>query len=282
MSKSYEDQAAGLRRLMTSPQPRILSIISAAQTRQSRLMTNLAASICCDGSDVLIVQTKPYATDVELKAPLVDFINEPVDTEKMSITMPEGYSMAALLHQNQDTLLDDNTNNQLNLLFSKLAMEFQIVLVETALNEDQKLPLKILNESQIVIQLTSQPEDIKQAYQIIKQIAFQHLASNIGKRPPLGILVTETNEAKAKLVYQNISQVAKRYLKLDLDFIGVIPQDESLSSAAKLGRSVINVFPMAQATAAFKSIASKLDYRTNLPSNLPFSSNSYPLYEGSI
>ena len=281
MSKSYEDQAAGLRRLMTSPQPRVLSIISAAKTRQSRLMTNLAASICCDGSDVLIVQTRPYATDVELKAPLVDFINESVDADKMSITMPEGYSMAALLHQDQDTLLDDETSNQLNLLFSNLAMEFQIVLVETALNKDQKLPLKILNDSQIVIQLTSQPEDIKQAYQIIKQIAFQHLASNI-ENQPLGILVTETNEAKAKLVYQNISQVAKRYLKLDLDFIGVIPQDESLSSAAKLGRSVINVFPMAQATAAFKSIASKLDYRTNLPSDLPFLSNSYPLYEGSI
>ncbi len=285
MSKNHEDQAAGLRRLMTSPKPRVLSIVSVAQTRQSRLMTNLAASICVDGNEVLIVQASTDAplANIALKAPLVDFINTPllnnqIDSDKMSVTSAEGYAIAALLHPHQALSLDDNTSQQLNTLFTKLAMQFQIVLVEASLSPEQKLPLKILNESQIVIQLTSQPEDIKQAYQLIKQITFQHIAANI-KSQTLGILVTESSQAQAQLVYNNIAQVAKRFLKLELEFIGVIPQDESLTKADKLGRSVIEVFPMAKATAAFKSIAHKLASQLYGRNSLPALASSTLAFE---
>ena len=288
MSKNHEDQAAGLRRLMTSPKPRVLSIISAAQTHQSHLMTNLAASICVDGSEVLIVKASNDGplTHIALKAPLVDFIklplvNDQVDRDKMSVTSAEGYAIAALLHPKQALSLDDNTSQQLNTLFTKLAMQFQLVLVEASLSPEQKLPLKILNESQIVIQLTSQPEDIKQAYQLIKQITFQHIAANINSQT-LGILVTESSQAQAQLVYNNIAQVAKRFLKLELEFIGVIPQDESLIKADKLGRSVIDVFPLAKATSAFKSISTKLASKLYGRNSLPAQASHTLAFEGGM
>jgi flagellar biosynthesis protein FlhG len=55
--------------------------------------------------------------------------------------------------------------------------------------------------------------------------------------------------------------VAKRFMQIELEFFGAIPKDEHLSKAAKLGRSVIDAFPMAVASAALQKIAQRLDYK---------------------
>lgn len=268
-SSYLNDQASGLRRLMVSPQPRVLSIISAAKTQPARLMSNLAASLCSDGGDVLIVQNSPFPSNVKLKAPLIDFIHKPMDVNQMTTQMDEGYYVAALLRHQQENALDFERGSLLDSLFCKLAMQYQFVLVETKLNHQQQLPIKTLNLGQIVIHLTSQAEDIKQAYQLIKQISTQHIHANIESQP-IGILVTDTSDEKAKIIFRNITQVAKRYLKLELEFIGVVPADEALAKASKLGSSVINAFPLAQASAAFKAIAKHLDYRIDDRSTSPY------------
>ena len=61
MADFKNDQAAGLRRIMATPIPRVVSIISAASISaspthdQPRMMTNLAACIRSQGSEVLIL-----------------------------------------------------------------------------------------------------------------------------------------------------------------------------------------------------------------------------------
>lgn len=265
-ARPIHDQAAGLRRLMVSPQPRVLSIISAAKAQPAKFMTNmmsnLAASLSTDGSDVLIMQNSPFPAVIKLKAPLIDHIYKPLNIAQITTQMAEGYFMASLLRHQQESTLDFEKSSLLDALFCKLAMQFQFVLVETKLNLQHKLPIKSINQGQIVIHLTSQAEDIKQAYQIIKQISLQHIADDIESQP-LGILVSDTSVEKAHLIFKNIAQVAKRYLKLELEFIGVVPADDALAKAAKLGSSVINAFPFAHATQAFKAIAKRLDYRTH-------------------
>ena len=128
------------------------------------------------------------------------------------------------------------------------------MLVDTVLNNNA-LPLQSLNDGEIVIQLTRDPESIKQAYILIKQVC-----SQLGRRS-FGIVVSNASQAQAMLVFENIAQVARRFMQIDLEFMGAIPADEHLSRAEKLGRVVIDAFPMAQASAAFKALARKLDYR---------------------
>ena len=60
-----EDQAAGLRRLMSGPKPRIVTLLSAAAGNElPRILTNLAASFRQYGSDALIV----HAADANAEA----------------------------------------------------------------------------------------------------------------------------------------------------------------------------------------------------------------------
>jgi flagellar biosynthesis protein FlhG len=255
------DQAAGLRRIMAAPKPRVVSILSASSPQnQSRLMTNLAASIRCHGNEVLIVHASQESSEtgyeIDNLPTLLDVANEKSTLLNAIKSSSHGFYVAKLMQKNQpDTPLDSTMSSQLNRTFDNLAREYEIVLVDATLNKNHLLPLKTLNESEILIQLTRHPESIKQAYTLIKQIC-----SQLGRRS-FGIIVGDATEAQAQVVFRNISQVARRFMQVELEFFGAIPSDDHLSRAAKLGRAVIDAFPLATASKAFKEIAQRLDHK---------------------
>lgn len=258
--QAQDDQAAGLRRIMSTPKPRVVSIISAASAQdQTRLMTNLAASIATKGNEVLIVHASYDSNDASYEineCPTLLDVNQTrsilFDVIKSS---KYGFSVAKLMPKNLLKLpLDNDVSDQLNHIFNELALQYEIVLVDATLNNNYLLPLKALNESEIIIKLTRQSESIKDAYTLIKQICNQ-----LGRRS-FGIIVDNATEAQAQMVFRNISQVAMRFMQIELEFFGAIPSDDHLSRAAKLSRSVVDAFPMAAASNAFKQIAHRLDY----------------------
>ena len=261
MSKLHHDQAAGLRRIMAAPKPRVVSIISAATSQDHpRMMTNLAASIFEQGSDVLVVHASQDSQDTKYgleKSPsLFDVANEGVSLSDAIISTSYGFNVGKLMHKNQfNILLDTFECNQTNQLFDELAQQYEIVLVDATLNKDNLLPLKILNNGEIIIQLTRQPESITTAYTLIKQIC-----SELGRRP-FGIIVDNATDSQAQIVFRNISEVARRFMQIELEFFGSIPSDDHLNRAAKLGRSVIDAFPMSNSSNAFKEIAQRLDFK---------------------
>lgn len=261
MSNFKNDQAAGLRRIMASPRPRVVSILSASASQdQPRMMTNLAASISTHGSDVLIVHASHDSAEASYgiqKLPaLLDVANQEATLLNAIKTENAGFYVAKLMHKKQINIpLDTKTSNQLNRIFTSLAHQYEIVLVDATLNKNHMLPLQTLNHGEIIIQLTRHPDSIKQAYTLIKQIC-----SQLGRRP-FGIIVDDATEAQAQTVFRNIAQVARRFMQVDLEFFGAIPSDVHLSRAAKLGRAVVDAFPMATASTAFKGIAQRLDYK---------------------
>jgi flagellar biosynthesis protein FlhG len=261
MADFQNDQAAGLRRIMATPKPRVVSIIAASSTQdQPRMMTNLAASIRSQGSEVLIVHasktSREESYEINNQPALFDVANETCTLADAIKSTSHGVSVAKLLHKSQVNIsLDADAGVEMNRIFDALAREYEIVLVDATLNNEYMLPLKTLNESEILIQLTRNPESIKDAYTLIKQIC-----SQLGRRS-FGIIVDDATEAQAQAVFKNIAQVARRFMQIELEFFGAIPNDDHLSKAAKLGRSVVDAFPMATASTAFKLIAQRLDYK---------------------
>jgi flagellar biosynthesis protein FlhG len=158
--------------------------------------------------------------------------------------------------------MDTDASTPLNHAFNLLAQSYEIILVDATLNTQQVLPLKTLNESEIIIQLNRKPESITQAYTLIKQIC-----GELGRRS-FGIIVDEATDAQAQIVFRNISQVAKRFMQIELEYFGAVPTDDHLSRATKLGRSVIDAFPLAIASTALKQIAQRLDFKHDYASNM--------------
>jgi len=255
------DQAAGLRRIMAAPKPRVVSIISASATDQSRMMINLAASIRAQSNDVLIVHasktTREASYEVDKTSTLYEIAKTSASLTTAIKNTKQEFAVAKLLPKNQiSTPLNGNAGQVLNQLFDELVLQYEIVLVDATLNNDDLLPLKTLNDSDILIQLTREPESIKDAYTLIKRIC-----SQLGRRS-FGIIVDDANDAQAEVVFKNIAQVAKRFMQIELEFFGAIPADVHLGKAAKLGRPVIDAFPLTPASNAFKQIAQRLNSKS--------------------
>ncbi len=255
------DQAAGLRRIMAGPSPRVVSVISAASDRnQPRLMCNLAASLFLQGSDVLIVNAAKASREANISyqmpsmPSLVDVLLYQAPLAQAIQINKQGFAVGKLLPEHMvETPLDSQLSASLDQMFIQIAKEYEVVLVDTTLNKNHILPIPALNNSDIIIQLTQEAESIKQAYRIIKQ-----LCNQIGRRP-FGILVDGVSAAQAEVVYRNIAQVARRFMQIELEFIGHIPADEYVNKAAKLGRPVIEAFPFAKSSNAFRLVAQRLD-----------------------
>ena len=143
----------------------------------------------------------------------------------------------------------------LNKTFETLSGLFEVVLVDAVLDEKHQLPLAMLNQHDILIQLSSDAASIKEAYTLIKRVY-----SQMGRRS-FGIIVSDATDAQAAATFRNISQVARNYMQVDLEFFGAIPSDEHLSRATKLGRVVIDAFPLTEAAKAFKALAQRLNYK---------------------
>jgi len=255
------DQAAGLRRIMAKPEPRILSVLSASSTQaQQRLITNLAASMVNQGSEVLVMHASEHTLEhhyeLDHSPTLQDVIADKHTLAQAIKATTHGFSSVKLMHKNLlNKTSDDHTARQLNLMFNQLSQQYDIVLVDTMLNSANVLPLHKLNESEIIIQLSRKPESITEAYSLIKQVC-----SELGRRS-FGIIVDDSTEAQAQIVFGNIAQVAKRFMQIELEFFGAIPADNHISRASKLGRTVIDAFPLAIASTALKQIAQRLDYK---------------------
>lgn len=261
MPKMKQDQAAGLRRIMTGPRPTIISILSASENaNQPQLIANLAATISANQIDVMIMHAGLESREaiahygLNNSPSLDDVVYKNTPFARAVKTSSLGFYATKLAAGKAKIKRDTYADDQLNRAFTSLAELYEVVLVDATLNHLHQLPLNSLNHHEILIQLTKDAASIKQAYVLIKKICGQ-----LGRRS-FGIIVADATDAEAAAVFNNIAQVAYRFMKVELEFFGAIPQDEHISRAAKLGRAVIDAFPVTLAAQAFSRIAQRLHY----------------------
>ena len=244
---------------MATPKPRVVSILSTSPSRdQAHLMANLATPIAAEGNDVLILHASHESSEsiyeIDKLPALLDVINEKSLLQNAIKNSGSGFSVAKLMPSHQlNSPLDSILSEQLNKIFIGITQQYEIVLVDAALNSDDVLPLQALNEGEIIIKLTRRPESIKESYALIKKIYNQ-----LGSRP-FGIIVDNASDIQAQAIFGNISDVARRFMRIELEYFGAIPPDVHLTRAAKLGRSILDAFPLASASTAIKQIAQRLD-----------------------
>jgi flagellar biosynthesis protein FlhG len=260
MRSFQQDQAAGLRQIMTGHLPKVISVLSAAPEQyQTGLISNLAAAIGKQDSDVLVllahkVDLSQYG--VKTLPALSDVARKQLKIEQSVKSSTFGFLTAKLYAKSATKTKPFNVSDPaLNQIFENLSSLFEVVLVDATLDDNHQLPLAILNQHEILIQLTCDAESIKQAYTLIKRVY-----SQLGRRS-FGIIVSDATGEQAATTFRNIAQVARNYMQVELEFFGAIPSDPQFSRASKLGRVVIDAFPLSKAAKAFQALAQRLNYK---------------------
>ena len=254
------DQAEGLRRMLAGPKPRIVTFLSATDAEdRGAMLVNLSASLAHAGNDVILLDACCSASGVAARlgvapgATLIDVARQQCGLNQVVRAVPQGFNVVALAHSPlRAAWQPQDEARRLAKTFDVLVKQTSIVVVDGQLDQDQAFPVPAMANNEIVIQVSNSANSIKAAYSLIKRISLE-----LGRRP-FGILVTGASESEAKLVYDNMAQAASRYLALQLNSMGSVPADEFVHRAARLGRAVIDAFPLAGASVAYRRLAGRL------------------------
>ncbi len=249
------DQAEGLRRMLAGPKPRIVTFLSAsAQDDKGAMLVNLAASLARAGNDVVVVDACSDGVarrlGVEHGSALLDVARQECGLNQVMRVVPQGFSVACMARNSKRRLGPDDAR-RLAATFDVLVKQSGMVIVDGEFGPDDSFPVPLMDSAEIVVQVGTSAASITAAYSLIKRLSQQ-----LGRRP-FGILVTGASEAEAKVVYDNMSAAASRYLAVQLTSMGSVPADEYLHRAARLGRAVVDAFPLAGASVAFRQLAGR-------------------------
>jgi flagellar biosynthesis protein FlhG len=242
--------------MLAGPKPRIVTFLSATpQDDKGAMLVNLGASLAQSGNDVMIVDacTRDYGVaqrlGVDRGPSLLQVARQECALNQVIHPVPQGFSVATMA-RTAPTSADEA--RRLAKTFDVLVKQAgSIIMVDGEFSEDGTFPVPIMASSEIVVQVSTSATSITNAYALIKRLS-QHLG-----RRPFGILVTGATEAEAKVVYDNMSSAATRYLAVTLTSMGSVPADEYLHRAARLGRAVVDAFPLAGASVAFRRLAGR-------------------------
>jgi len=264
------DQAEGLRRLLAGgPKPRLLTLLSVLpEADKSATLINLAASLAHAGNDVALLDAHLHADGVSgrlgdlPRASLLDVARGQRTLEQAVRMLPQGFRLAALASPGSRALQLAAHAGALEQVFGSMAEQCDLVLADAVAGEPELLPLAALASGDIVVQVSPDAAAITAGYALIKR-----LNAGFGRRR-FGVLVSGADERQAERVFANMAQAASRYLALPLYAAGSVPADEHIGRAARLGRSVVEAFPLAGASIAFRRLAGRLAL-SGLPSGNP-------------
>jgi flagellar biosynthesis protein FlhG len=115
--------------------------------------------------------------------------------------------------------------------------------------------------------LTSDPAALTDAYAFVK-LLLRH-----GGHKPLALVNMVENETEARRTRDALAKTCNAFLKTAPDYVGFVPRDPLVQMAVRQQRSLVEIYPSAPSSRAFKDIARRLSsepvYDTRLDGSLP-------------
>lgn len=254
------DQAEGLRRLLEVPRQRVLTCLSVLPpAERNRLTINLAATFARQGRQTLMVDahSRPGSLSSWLNLKnhqtLLEVACQQRSMESVMKNLSSRLSVTRLVHSMpQFARFNAVESRALSKVFDLAASKSDVVVVDCEADLDGSLLLSSFYEADLLVQMSCDAQSIKHAYSLIKLINQRH------GRQSCGIVVSGGAGEQAERVFSNLSLTARKYLGIELDFVGAVADDAHWRRATELGRAVVDAFPASKAAGAFLKIADRL------------------------
>lgn len=262
MADVVQDQAEGLRRLLERDSVRVVTLTSGRTgVGKTNIVVNLAAALAKRGRHVLVLDEQQGKGGMETllglsaRYDLMHVIRREKTLSEVMLHGPEGVDIVSagaglrmlgeLGQEDQDWLVQS---------FRQLSKSVDVVLVDAVAGvASNVLPLSLASQ-EIVIVVSQHSSSITDAYALIKVLnqrfairRFHILASKV------------QSEEEAQALYNNMAEVAERFLDVSLDFMGYVPFDEKMKQAGRICRLVVDAFPAAASAKAVRSLAETME-----------------------
>lgn len=262
MAEVLQDQAEGLRRLLSGDFVRIVTLTSGKRgVGKTTALINLAAALAKRGKQVMVLdehQGEHSVVGMLGLTPYYDLthvVRRERGLEQIMLSGPEGImvvpagksvqALASLEAADQEWLVRS---------FAQLAQQVDVVLVDAVAGlASHVLPLSLAAQELVVV-VDSRPASMTDAYALIK-VLNQGFA-----RRNFHIMVNRVaSQEEGAAVFRKMAGVASRFLKVSLDYMGFVPQEDKIRRATQLGRTVVDAFPATTAAQAFRALAEEVE-----------------------
>jgi len=138
--------------------------------------------------------------------------------------------------------------------FDELPRPPDYLLVDTAAGLSDNVAMFAAATDDVVLVVCDEPASLTDAYALVKV-----LSRDFGVRRFRMVANQVRNLGEARALHQKLAKVCDRFLDVVLDFLGMVPQDERLRQAIRRQNAVVDLWPSARSSQAFKQLASAVD-----------------------
>ncbi len=256
------DQAAGLRNMAASRPVRVIAVTSGkGGVGKTNVSVNLALSMVETGKKVLLMDADLGLANIDIMLGirpthnLSHVMSGECSLEDVVVEGPKGLQIIPAASGIQK-MVEMNQIEHAGIIraFSELSMSVDVLLIDTAAGISDSVISFSKAAHEVIIVVCDEPASMTDAYAMIKLLNKEH---GLQRFRVLSNMVQNIEEGRK--LYNKLLKVTDTYLEVTLDFMGVVPYDESLRKAVRKQRAVVEAYPRSKATLAFKSLAKKAE-----------------------
>lgn len=269
------DQATKLRNIIKAatvqpkPMARVLTVTSGkGGVGKSSISVNLAIQLQKLGKRVVVMDADFGLANIEVmlgirpKYNLADLIFKGKNLREIITTGPEGIGFISggsgiqeLSNLNQEQI------TKLSKSLYELDQDVDVIIVDTGAGISNSVLEFVAASSEVLLVVTPEPTSITDAYALLKTLnrKADFLASNTMIKM---IANRVSSPTEGKEIFDKLSVVVNKFLNLKVEFLGTIPQDNTISKAVIQQQPVTLGHPNAISSKAIIEIANMLNTNT--------------------
>jgi flagellar biosynthesis protein FlhG len=168
----------------------------------------------------------------------------------MVLPASSGISELSNLSESQKITLMSRFDEFAGDLDEKFGRPIDVLLIDTGAGISSNVLYFNLAASEIYVVVTPEPTSITDAYALIKVLSTKY------SEKYFSIIVNNVrSEREAKEVYKHLSLVSDKFLKVNLNYLGHILNDDNISRSVIMQRPASGIFPDSKASLCFKKLA---------------------------
>jgi flagellar biosynthesis protein FlhG len=227
---------------------------------KSHLVANLALALGRQGARVILVDADFAQANLDLlmgvhpRFDLQHLLAGERTIEEIVVAAGPGVTLVPAASGVPDLAeLDDFRREVLLRSLGTLARDADLVLMDLASGVTPTVASLCLAADEVVVVTTPEMPAFSDGYALIKLLHQQGR-----KRPPALVVSMASNPEEAEETAHRLRLVARRFLQVDVPFLGSIPFDPSVSRALRNQEPVLTAFPRSASAIAYTAMAEQL------------------------
>jgi flagellar biosynthesis protein FlhG len=234
---------------------------------KTQLSANIALLLARHGQRVLLVDADlglaslDLALGVHPNADLLSVVRGQSEIQDILVEAAEGVQLLpACPGRYEMANLQSAERERLHGALRELATRFDTLIIDTGAGIGANSVGFAALANEILLVTTPDPTSLRDAYAMAKVL---HRRAGVDALQVIANQVS--SEAGGYEVYERLQGIARRFLSLELEYLGCVPRDESVSRAVANGQPYVVGAPRCKASRALESLVNKLIHRSTTP-----------------